>query len=252
MLAAERRNIILEKLQEEKKVVVSELSVMFDVSEETIRRDLDKLDREGLAVKSYGGATLNENTSIDMPFNIRKKKNVTGKQKIADQIQKLVEEQEHIMLDPSSTAVFIARALKKREKLTVITNSLEVMIELSDMPEWEVIATGGGMKGEYLALVGTRAVEELSSYYVEKTIFSCKGFDLEKGMTEANVLFAEAKQAMMRQAAITILAVDSTKFGKVAFAKVCDADEIDIVVTDERPTEEYIDFFAKHNITCIY
>ena len=78
MLAAERRNMILEKLQDEKKVVVSELSGLFDVSEETIRRDLDKLDKEGLAVKSYGGAILNENASIDMPFNVRKKKKYEG------------------------------------------------------------------------------------------------------------------------------------------------------------------------------
>ena len=71
MLAVERRNLILEKLQEDKKVIVSELSQEFQVSEETIRRDLDKLDKDGLAVKSYGGAVLNENTSLDMPFNIR-------------------------------------------------------------------------------------------------------------------------------------------------------------------------------------
>ena len=76
MLALERRNLILEKLQEEKRVVVSELSQQFGVSEETIRRDLEKMEKEGLATKSYGGAVLNENTSIDMPFNVRKKANV--------------------------------------------------------------------------------------------------------------------------------------------------------------------------------
>ena len=90
MLALERRNLILEKLQEEKRVVVSELSQLYGVSEETIRRDLDKLDKDGLAVKSYGGAVINENTSIDMPFNIRKKKNVAGKRKIAELIAEIL------------------------------------------------------------------------------------------------------------------------------------------------------------------
>ena len=84
MLAAERRNLILEKLQDEKKVIVSELSALFDVSEETIRRDLDKLDKDGLATKSYGGAILNEISGIDMPFNVRKKRNMGGKQVIAE------------------------------------------------------------------------------------------------------------------------------------------------------------------------
>lgn len=92
MLAVERRNLILEKLQDERKVVVSELSALFGVSEETIRRDLDKLDREGLATKSYGGAVLNESTSLDMPFNVRKKRNMKGKQMIAGLIGELVQE----------------------------------------------------------------------------------------------------------------------------------------------------------------
>ena len=138
MLAVERRNLILEKLQDEKKVVVSELSTLFDVSEETIRRDLDKLDKEGLATKSYGGAVLNENTSLDMPFNVRKKRNMQGKQLIAELVSGLVQEGEHIIVDPSTTAVAIAKALKTRKRLTVITNSIEVLVELSDVSGWEI------------------------------------------------------------------------------------------------------------------
>ena len=101
MLAVERRNLILEKLQEDKKVIVSELSQEFQVSEETIRRDLDKLDKDGLAVKSYGGAVLNENTSLDMPFNIRKKNNPAGKQRKATSVEELFGDGVHIVLDPS-------------------------------------------------------------------------------------------------------------------------------------------------------
>ena len=130
MLALERRNLILEKLQEEKKVVVSELSQQFGVSEETIRRDLEKLEKEGLATKSYGGAVLNESTSIDMPFNVRKKANVSGKQKIAEIVASLIHDGDHIILDASSTAVFVAKAIKDKENLTVITNSIEKDIQL--------------------------------------------------------------------------------------------------------------------------
>ena len=83
MLAIERRNAILEKLQVERRVVVSELSQLYNVSEETIRRDLEKLENDGYVIKSYGGAVLNENTNVDLPFNVRKNRNVLGKQKIA-------------------------------------------------------------------------------------------------------------------------------------------------------------------------
>ena len=188
MLAVERRNLILEKLQEDKKVIVSELSQEFQVSEETIRRDLDKLDKDGLAVKSYGGAVLNENTSLDMPFNIRKKNNPAGKQKIAKIVETLIEDGDHIILDPSTTAVFIAKALKQKERLTVITNSIEVILELSDVADWNIISSGGSLKEGYLALVGPRAIEGLGAFNVEKVVLSCKGLDMEKGITDGNEL----------------------------------------------------------------
>ena len=136
MLALERRNLILEKLQAEKRVVVSELSQLYEVSEETIRRDLDKLEKEGLATKSYGGAVINEDVSIDLPFNIRKNQNVSGKQQMADIAASLVQEGDHIFLDASTTAVFIAKALKEKERLTVITNSMEILLELYHFHRW--------------------------------------------------------------------------------------------------------------------
>ena len=102
MLALERRNLILEKLQADKRVVVSELSQLYNVSEETIRRDLDKLEKEGLAIKSYGGAVIKEDISIDLPFNVRKNQNVSGKQRMAEIAASLVNDGDHIFLDASS------------------------------------------------------------------------------------------------------------------------------------------------------
>ena len=130
MLAIERRNEILEKLQTDRRVVVSELSQIYEVSEETIRRDLDKLVNDGYAIKSYGGAVINENMNIDLPFNIRKNRNVIGKQRIAELVAKIVQDGDSIMLDASSTAVYIAKGLKDKKNLTLITNSMEIVIEL--------------------------------------------------------------------------------------------------------------------------
>src|SRR5699024_700173 len=130
MLALERRNLILEKLQTEKRVVVSELSQLYNVTEVTIRQDLDKLEIEGFATKSYGGAVINEDVSIDLPFNVRKNQNVVGKQKMAEIAASLVQDGDHLFLDASTTAVFIAKALKEKERLTLITNSIEILIEL--------------------------------------------------------------------------------------------------------------------------
>ena len=116
MLAIERRNDILERLQADKRVVVSELSAIYQVSEETIRRDLEKLENDGLVIKSYGGAVLNEHSIFDLPFNIRKNQKIVEKEKIARLIAGMVRDGEALMLDASSTDVYIAKALKRDEE----------------------------------------------------------------------------------------------------------------------------------------
>ncbi len=252
MLALERRNRILEELQINRRVVVAELARSFDVSEETIRRDLDRLDKEGLAKKSYGGAVIMENSAIDLPFNVRKKRNIPGKQKIAELIAGLIENGDHITLDPSTTSVFIAKALREKQRLTVVTNSLEVMIELSDVESWNVICSGGTMKEGYLALTGPRAIEGISAFNADKAIMSCKGMDTVKGITDGNELFCEAKRAMLDNSKEHILAVDHSKFDTVAFSKICDMERADIVVTDEKPEERWLDLFNRTGIKCIY
>ena len=252
MLAAERRNLILEKLQEEKKVVVSILSEQFGVSEETIRRDLDKLDKEGLAIKSYGGAILNESLNIDMPFHVRKKKNIRGKQKIAELIAELIQDGDHIILDPSTTAVSLVKTIQNKRRLTIVTNSIEILVELADINGWDIISSGGTLRENYLALVGLRAIENIRTFHADKVIISCKGIDMEKGITDVDEMFSQVKQAMLHSASKRILAVDSTTFDKVAFSQICNFQDIDFVITDLKPSDEWIEYFRKNGITCLY
>ena len=252
MLALERRNLILEKIQTERRGVVSELSQLYEVSEETIRRDLDKLEKEGLATKSYGGAVINENVSIDLPFNIRKNQNVGGKQKMAEIVAEMVQDGDHIFLDASTTAVFIAKALKDKERLTVITNSMEILIELSDVSGWNIISTGGVMKEGYLAFLGSRTEEVIRSYYVDKVFFSCKALDQEWGIMESQESFGTTKKAMIASGRKKILVVDSTKFDQTAFSVAGKLRDLDVVVTDKRPSEKWLARFTNAEIECRY
>ena len=253
MLALERRNLILEKLQIEKRVVVSELSELFEVSEETIRRDLEKLEKEGLVIKSYGGAVLNEDYTIDLPFNVRKNRNIIGKQKMAELAAQRISDGEHIFLDASTTAVFVAKALKeKRKDLTVITNSLEIILELSDVSGWHVISTGGTVKEGYLAFLGVRTEEVIRSYYTDKTLFSCKALDHQWGIMESQDEFASCKKAMMASARKRILVVDSSKFDQTSFSVGGDLRDVDMVITDTRPSEEWMCRFNELGIECVY
>ena len=252
MLAIERRNAILEKLQAERRVVVSELSQIYKVSEETIRRDLEKLENDGFAIKSYGGAVINENANVDLPCNIRKKRNVISKQKIAEVISSRIKDGTSIMLDASSTAVYIAKALKERKNLTLITNSIEILIEMFDTPNVNVLSTGGAMREGSFALVGPQTDKMLNSYHVDMAIVSAKGFDLETGMTDTEELHANNKKTMLHAGREKVLAVDSSKFGKTAFTEIGTLEDISMVVTDAKPDEVWLQAFKEYGIECIY
>lgn len=252
MLAIERRNGILEKLQNDRKVVVSDLSAIYKVSEETIRRDLEKLEADGYAIKSYGGAVINENFNVDLPFNIRKNRNVIGKKKIANIIRNMISDGERITLDASSTVVAVAKVIKDKKDLTILTNSLEISVELLDSHNCTVISTGGTISGKSFALVGPLADRAINSYYTDKAIISCKGLDISAGLTDSDERHANNKFSMLRCAKQKILAVDSSKFNQIAFSRICQLNEIDVVVTDVKPSPEWLDEFNKLGIICIY
>ncbi len=252
MLAIERRNEILEKLQLEKRVVVSELSQHYKVTEETIRRDLEKLENDGYVIKSYGGAVLNEHSVLELPFNIRKNQNIVEKQRIATQVAKMVRDGEAIMLDTSSTSVFIARELKEKKKLTVITNSVEIIVELLDVPGWNVISTGGVSRERSFSLVGPHTDAMIRSYHVDKAIVSCKGIDLNAGITDSDEQDVSSKKMMLKAAKERILVADSTKFGEVAFTKVGDWTDFTKMVTDKKPAQQWLQLLEQQRVECFY
>ncbi len=237
MLAIERRNAILAKLSTEGKVVVSDLSNEFNVTEETIRRDLEKLDRDGLARKTYGGAVKNENFNIDLPFHIRKQTNVENKHKIAEKISEMIKDGDYIMMDASTTALYVIKKILDRKRITLITNSIEILIELCNKPDWTVISTGGVLKEGGLQLLGYQAEKMISGFHVDVAICSCKGLNQELFVTDSNEQDSEIKKAYFKSANRKVLAVDSSKFDKTSFVKVCDITNIDAVVTDAYPGE---------------
>ena len=252
MLAIERRNLILEALQKDGRVVVGELSQQYEVSEETIRRDLDRLEKEGYAIKTYGGAVINENNNVELPFMIRKNANIAAKQKIAELLAEQIHDGAHIMLDASSTAVFVARNIKNRKNITLITNSLEILVELADVSGWRIMSTGGALREGSLALVGPQAEKMLSGFYADMAVISCKGIDAKKGFTESNELHAQTKKVMLESASQKILVIDSTKFDKISFTKIGSLSDLTMVVTEKEPEERWKQIFASAGVECVY
>lgn len=252
MLAIERRNKILTILREDKHVVVNELAKTFEVSEETIRRDLDKLEKEGFVVKTYGGAVINEGNEVELPYIVRKKSNVEAKKKIADIVAELVSDGDSLILDASSTAVFIAQKIKSKKDITLITNSIEVLMELSDVSGWKILSTGGALKERSCALFGSQAEESLSRFHVDKAFISCKGVDRIHGFSDSNDMHAAVKRKMLEASSKIYFAVDSSKFDQLSFISVSGFSEVDAVVTDREPTAEWSNIFAANGVKCLY
>ena len=251
MLAIERRNVILSRLTEDGKVIVADLSRMFNVTEETIRRDLEKLEGEGLAKKTYGGAVLNQN-NVDLPFMVRKETNVCEKKLVAEKTAELIHDGDYIMLDASSTAIYVAKEIKNRKNITLITNSVEILLEMADKEDWRVLSTGGSLKKGSLSLVGTSAEKMIRGFHVDLAVCSCKGLDLGLGITDSNEKDCEIKQAIFAASDKKVLAIDSTKFDKRSFVRVCDIDNVDVIVTDAAPSERWIEKLREKNIQLVY
>lgn len=253
MLAIERKNEILEKLRQEQRVLVSELSAQYGVTEETIRRDLDKLEREGYATKTYGGAIWGNSTKSDLSYVVRNKTNIEAKRAIAQMTAALIQNGDHIMLDESSTCLFIAKELKERKKeLTLITNSVEIVMELRDVSGWNIMSTGGLLLPNSLELAGPQCHQMLRSHHVDKLIMSCKGIDPIAGITDSSEYHSSTKQTMLASARNAILALDHTKFGKISFVTIAGFKDISAVVTDRAPPGEWRELFERMQLPCHY
>jgi len=247
MLAIERRRLILSALDVEGSVLVSDLEKRFAVSNQTIRRDFEKLEKQGLVKKTHGGAVPAESLSAEQPYKMRTDINKAQKLIIAEKIAKLVEASENIILDASSTCVMVAKKLRKKANLTIISNSVEILAECAAFENLNLISTGGALRGSSMSLVGQGAVQSLKKFTVDKAIVSCKGLDLTKGIMESSLDEAEMKKAMVNSARQVILVADSSKFNRMAFAKSLDFKDIHCVVSDNIPGE-WIEFFQENNI----
>ena len=252
MLAIERKNQILEKLHQEGKVVVSDLSRLYQVTEETIRRDLEKLENEGLAKKTYGGAILNQSLNTDVPYTVRKRTNVDAKKYIAELIGSLINDGDYIALDASSTALFVVKNIIHKKNITLITNSIEILLELAEKSNWNIFSTGGALKEGSLSLVGYSAERMVSEFHVDLAVCSCKGIDLSMGVTDSNEKDAQIKQAIFQAAKKRVLAVDDTKFDKISFTRICDLSSLDLVVTNCRPQDKWAEKLKELGADVLY
>ncbi len=248
MLAIERRTEIMRIIRQEQSVRVAELSAKFEVAEETIRRDLDKLDKEGKLKKTYGGAVLIENVSEDQSFNVRMKRNMAEKRRIASFANELIEDGETVFIDMSTTALELIKHVDTSKHITVLTNSLTALVELGQRENIKLIGIGGAYDEASLSMTGPMTHKFIDHYYADKTLFSVRGITKERGIMDTKEHLAEIKRFMIKNARETILLADSSKFGNSALISVADMEDIDIVVTDYKMDQQWKDYFANNDV----
>jgi len=233
LLVAERQRKIVDLVNERLSVRVTELSRIFSVTEETIRRDLEKLEREQQLVRTHGGAVCIHEEQNEVSYLEREIRNAEEKKSIAAEAVKHIEPGDQIVLDASSTAWYLAKELPDIP-IIVLTNSIKAAIELNKKEQIKVISTGGILLSPSLSYVGPLAERSLGMYHVNKAFLSCIGVHLERGLSDSNESQALVKKKMIEIADETFLMVDSSKFGVRAFSQITSLYDIDTIITDSK------------------
>ena len=250
MKPGERTQVILDLVEQEGGVSIADLAGHLGVSEMTVRRDLERLERTGALRRVRGRAVKGASGSYEPPFAVRTERQAAEKQLIAREVAGLLADRETVILDGGSTGVAIARELVDRE-LTVCTPSLRVADVLRDAPNIRLMLTGGIMRRGEGSLVGPSAAATLEEHRFDTYVMAVSGIDPQHGCTEWNVDDAVVKRVALRVSARCIVAADASKFGFTAFARVCGVDALSTVVSDASLDEDYRQRFAAAGVTVL-
>ena len=197
-IPAERQKKMIEYIEANTSAQIHELAEKFHVSEATVRRDLDDLDRQGALRRTHGGAI-----------------------------------KDTVLIDSGTTAFFIAQALSRHEGLTLITNDLYIAYQTPLHPSSTLIVTGGTRRQGRQELIGTMPEDFIRSTHVDVAFIGADGISVTGGVTNANFEEIGVKKLMLRAAERSVIAADHTKFGRVALARICDLREVDALLTDD-------------------
>mgnify|MGYP005796366693 FL=1 len=251
LMPVERRKKVLEMVQELGSVSVNELSVHFNVSEETIRRDLQQLENESRLSRAYGGAYLGDTVGQDVPFSLRKDTKKKEKEIIARGVKTIVQSGDTIFLCPSTTSLMIAQAIRNMKNLTIITNALFIANVLADSEDIRVICTGGELDKKRQTFSGCTTLEALNTFYADKAFVSCTGVSLEGGLTDSSEIQGRVRQTMLKHSQRKFLIADHTKFGKTTLSSIAPISDINCVICDQALSPNWLDTFHKYNIDFI-
>jgi DeoR family fructose operon transcriptional repressor len=244
----ERRRAILDDLTKNGRVSVKSLSEQLGVSAVTIRQDLRALEDEGLLERTYGGAVSKQLTPVlsgmsELSFDVRRRKAEVEKQAIARAAAELVQDGFGIALDASTTVFAMTPYLKRRDALTIVTNSLLVAQQFLDTPRIQVIMPGGRLRRDSVALVGNP--RSLPQLHLNLGFFGARGLSLQTGITDISPEETEMKRALLEHCINAVILIDGTKWGQVTPYTYASLQQVGRIITSSGAPLDHIERFRK-------
>ncbi len=242
MLAEERRMQLAEWSRVEGRIDAISAAKRLDCAVETVRRDLEVLQRRGIVRRVHGGAISTERLAKEFNFTERKQSNPSSKREIAKVAAKFIPAAGCVFVDGGSTTEYLAEALKNKPDLLVVTASLNLASQIAGTGT-PVIMLGGRVRGTSLSAVGQQAAKELSAFHAQVAFLGANGISLDAGFTTADQDEALVKRMMIANSTETVLLADNSKFGAAYPSVFAKFNEVDRVVTDMNAPQEYLDAF---------
>jgi DeoR family transcriptional regulator, aga operon transcriptional repressor len=236
----DRLAAILDRLGEDGSVEVDDLAGEFDVSGSTVRRDLSVLEERGLLERTHGGA-IGRDRAFELPLRVRGGQHRPEKLRIARAAAALVHDAGTVGLSGGTTTTEVARQLATFDRLTVVTNAVNIAAELAIRPNLRLIVTGGVARGTSYELVGPLAERSLEHLHVDTLFLGVDGVSLQAGFTTHEDVEAQTDLALIRHAARVVVVADASKIGRATVARICDASAVHELITDDAADSAVLD-----------
>jgi DeoR family transcriptional regulator, aga operon transcriptional repressor len=247
----ERQQQILQLLERAKRISVATICEQFQVSEATARRDLDTLVESGKIQRVHGGAIPLEKAPPELPLLDRGQEEADAKLDIARAAAQLVNDDETVFLGSGTTVLEVARNLRSRNNLTVITNSLPVVNAFAELENISVICLGGMLRNSELSFIGHITEQALAEVRADKVFIGARAISLEHGLTHSYLPETLTDRAILNAGREVIVVADHTKFGRVAHSLLAPIDKIQTIVTDTGTPADFIEDLREHGLQVI-
>jgi DeoR family transcriptional regulator of aga operon len=247
----ERQLALIQLLEHRQRISVAEICAQFSISEATARRDLDALAEQGLLQRVHGGAIPLRRAEPEMPILERSQVQAEEKHRIGQAAAALIQDGETVFLGSGTTVLEVARNLRTRRNLTVITNSLPVINALAGVADINVIVLGGMLRDSELSFIGHITEQALAEVRADKVVIGVRALSLEHGLTNDYLPETLTDRAILSVGREVILVADHTKFGAVAPAFLAPLKSIHILVTDEQTSEDFLTALREQGIRVI-